>query len=284
MPQRWDKILVRKGGLEPPCLSAPPPQDGVSANFTTSARWWREALNSIAKREIGPRHAGQRGTEERRSDGKAGFLSPEYRSIPVEPAKCRSGFSLTWLAAKQLGSSAARYNPAMQPNTLTSKFIEFSRWKLLDEYWPRLRGCVESLNDEQVWWRPNEASNSIGNLVLHLNGNVTQWLLAPFAHREDERDRPAEFSQRQSIPKAQLLDTLAATLQQVAAVLPGISESDLLATYDIQGYTVSGLHAVYQVIEHFGLHYGQITYITKMLRDQDLGFYRELQATGRLNG
>jgi hypothetical protein len=172
----------------------------------------------------------------------------------------------------------------MQPNTVTSEFIEFSRWKLLDEYWPRLRGCVESLNDEQVWWRPNEASNSIGNLVLHLNGNVTQWLLAPFGHREDKRNRPAEFSQRQAIPKAQLLDTLAATLQQVAAVLPRISEADLLATYDVQGYKVSGLHAVYQVIEHFGLHYGQITYITKMLRDQDLGFYRELQATGRLNG
>jgi hypothetical protein len=172
----------------------------------------------------------------------------------------------------------------MQPNNLTSEFMEFSRWKLLDEYWPRLRGCVESLNDEQVWWRPNEASNSIGNLVLHLNGNVTQWLLAPFDHREDKRNRPAEFSERRSIPKAQLLETLAATLQQVTAVLPRISESDLLATYEIQGYKVSGLHAVYQVIEHFGLHYGQITYITKMLRGQDLGFYRELQATGRLNG
>jgi Protein of unknown function (DUF1572) len=172
----------------------------------------------------------------------------------------------------------------MQANKVTSEFIEFSRWKLLDEYWPRLRACVESLSDEQVWWRPNEASNSIGNLILHLNGNVTQWLLAPFAHHEDNRNRPAEFSERQLIPKSELLETLAATLQEVAAVLPRISESDLLATYHIQGYTVSGLQAVYQVIEHFGLHYGQITYITKMLGGQDLGFYRELQATGRLNG
>jgi hypothetical protein len=73
-------------------------------------------------------------------------------------------------------------------------------------------------------------------------------------------------------------------LQEAAAVLPRVSESELLATYHIQGYTVSGLHAVYQVIEHFGLHYGQITYITKLLRGEDLGFYRELQATGRLNG
>ena len=86
------------------------------------------------------------------------------------------------------------------------------------------------------------------------------------------------------IPTGQLLETIARTLQDAAAVMASISESDLLATYNIQGYTVSGLHAVYQVIEHFGLHYGQITYITKMLRGIDLGFYRELQATGRLNG
>jgi len=175
------------------------------------------------------------------------------------------------------------YNSAMPNKTLADEFIEFSRWKLLDQYWPRLRTCVDSLTDEQVWWRPNDASNSIGNLILHLNGNITQWLIAPFAHREDKRDRPAEFAERRHLPKTELLEKLAATMQEVAAILPRISESELLKTFQIQGYTVSGLHAVYQVIEHFGLHYGQITYVTKMLRGQDLGFYRELQATGRLN-
>jgi hypothetical protein len=64
--------------------------------------------------------------------------------------------------------------------TLTTLFLEFSRKKLLEQYWPRLRGCVESLTDEQVWWRPNEASNSIGNLILHLDGNVRQWLVSSF--------------------------------------------------------------------------------------------------------
>ena len=169
----------------------------------------------------------------------------------------------------------------MPPKTVTVEFIEFSRWKLLEQYWPRLRTCVESLTDEQVWWRPNEASNSIGNLMLHLNGNVMQWLIAPFAHREDKRDRPAEFAERQHVPKTELLEKLTNTMQELEKVLPGLSESELVQTYQIQGYTVSGLHAVYQVIEHFGLHYGQITYITKMLRGEDLGFYRELQATGR---
>jgi hypothetical protein len=75
-------------------------------------------------------------------------------------------------------------------------FLEFSRDKLLKQYWPRLRSCVESLTDDQVWWRPNDANNSIGNLVLHLNGNVKQWLVAPFKRLKDTRDRPTEFSQR----------------------------------------------------------------------------------------
>jgi hypothetical protein len=160
-------------------------------------------------------------------------------------------------------------------------FLEHSRTRMLEQHWPRLRGCVESLNDEQVWWRPNEASNSVGNLILHLNGNITQWLIASFRKLEDGRDRPAEFRERRMIPRSELLETLGATMKEASAVLSSLTEADLLATYNIQGYAVTGLDAVYQVVEHFGLHYGQIAYITKLLRGEDLGFYRELNATGR---
>ena len=151
------------------------------------------------------------------------------------------------------------------PDTSTL-FLEFSRRKLLDEYWPRLRACVESLSAEQVWWRPNEASNSIGNLLLHLNGNVRQWLVASFQGIKDERNRPAEFAEHQAIPVADLLENLNATMREASEVLAHLAEADLLKTFQIQGYTVSGLYAVYQVVEHFGMHYGQITFITKMLR------------------
>jgi uncharacterized damage-inducible protein DinB len=173
--------------------------------------------------------------------------------------------------------------PAMHVNdpALASLFLEFSRKKLLGQYWPRLRECVESLTDEQVWWRPNEASNSIGNLILHLNGNVRQWLVDSFNRSEDQRDRPAEFSQREGLSAAALLEKLAATMDQAAAVLARLTTEDLLAPYEIQGYHVTGLDAVYQVVEHFGLHYGQIAYITKGLEGKDLGFYRELARTGR---
>lgn len=168
--------------------------------------------------------------------------------------------------------------------TLYDAFLEFSRKKLFEQDWPRLRTCVEGLSDEQVWWRPNNASNSIGNLILHLNGNVRQWLVSSFRRVDDLRDRPAEFRERGPIPASVLLGSLDATLKEASEVLASLSEVDLLTTFQIQGYTVTGLYAVYQVVEHFGLHYGQIAYITKMLRARDLGFHRELDATGRFLG
>jgi uncharacterized damage-inducible protein DinB len=170
-----------------------------------------------------------------------------------------------------------------QPDT-TSLFLEFSRNKLLGQYWPRMRACVESLSDEQLWWRPNPASNSVGNLLLHLNGNVRQWLVASFSHQPDARNRPAEFNATSQPAASVLINQLDDTLQQAAAVLARLTEADLLAQYEIQGYRVSGLAAIYQVIEHFGLHHGQIIYITKMLRGEDLGFYRELSRTGHSSG
>jgi len=169
-------------------------------------------------------------------------------------------------------------------NTTASSFLSFSHNKLIDQYWPRLRACVERLNDEQVWWRPNEASNSIGNLVLHLNGNVRQWLVAPFADLPDTRNRNAEFAAEGGMTVPQLLELLAQTIQLAQGTLVRLTEAELTARYDIQGYNVSGLEAVYQVVEHFGLHYGQIVYITKWLCGEDLGFYRSLNATGRATG
>ncbi len=164
---------------------------------------------------------------------------------------------------------------------MTTLFLEFSRRKLLEQYWPRLRECVESLTEEQVWWRPNEACNSVGNLILHLNGNVRQWLVDSFNLMEDKRDRPAEFEARDGMTAAELLERLGATMRESADVLARLTESDLLARYEIQGHNVSGLDAVYQVVEHFGMHYGQILYIAKSLGGKDLGFYRHLNKPGR---
>ena len=164
---------------------------------------------------------------------------------------------------------------------LARDFLDFSRTKLMDEFWPRLRTTVESLTEEQVWWRPNESCNSIGNLLLHLSGNVRQWIITSFRGTEDARRRPLEFSRREAVPTRELLDLLGATLQETSAVLSSLTAGDLDATYSIQGYQVTGLDAIYHVVEHFGMHYGQILYIAKMLQSRDLGFYQHLDATGR---
>lgn len=164
---------------------------------------------------------------------------------------------------------------------VTKLFLEFSRRKLLEQYWPRLRECVEVLTNEQIWWRPNPASNSIGNLILHLDGNVRQWLVASFNRLEDGRNRPAEFAAEGGVSASELLERLGATIKEAAEVLARLTEADLVAPYEIQGYHVRGLDAVYQVVEHFGMHYGQILFITKNLRGKDLGLYRELNKTGR---
>lgn len=128
---------------------------------------------------------------------------------------------------------------------LATLFLEHSRKRFLDEHWPRLKTCVESMSVEQIWWRPNQASNSVGNLILHLNGNVRQWLVDSFNRAEDKRNRPAEFATQSGMMAAELLDLLSATVAGAAKVLDRLTLDELLAPYEIQGYHVRGLDAVY---------------------------------------
>ena len=164
---------------------------------------------------------------------------------------------------------------------VVSLFLEQSRKLMFAESWPRMRSTVEGLSEEQLWWRPNEASNSIGNLLLHLNGNVRQWIVTSFNQRDDGRNRAAEFAEKTGEPARELLARLGATLDEAEQVFLRLTEADLVAPMDIQGYHTTGLAAVYHVVEHFGMHYGQILYIAKALEGKDLGFYKELNKTGR---
>jgi uncharacterized damage-inducible protein DinB len=164
---------------------------------------------------------------------------------------------------------------------LAALFLDSTRNRLFNEHWPRLKACVGPLTVDQIWWRPNEASNSIGNLILHLNGNVTQWIVTSFSRGEDERDRPSEFSAAGGLTATELLDRLGATLNEAEKVIGRLTADELLAPFEIQGYKTRGLDAVYHVVDHFGLHYGQIAYITKNITAKDLGFYKELNKTSR---
>jgi uncharacterized damage-inducible protein DinB len=161
-------------------------------------------------------------------------------------------------------------------------FLAEARRLLSQDYLPKIERCLERLEDGAVWWRPNAASNSVGNLLLHLEGNARQWIVAGVGGAEDRRARQGEFdagTERQEgespLPTAQeLLARLRATVEEVDAVLARLDPQSLLERRRIQCLSeVAVLTAVFHVVEHFSMHTGQIILLTKLRAGRDLGFY-----------
>ena len=157
--------------------------------------------------------------------------------------------------------------------TVSQAFVDQARQFLIEQYFPKIERCLEQLNDEQIWWRGSEQSNSIGNLLLHLSGNARQWIVSGLGGALDNRERQTEFDERDLIPRAKLLAKLKQTLIDVDAVLASFDQEKLLNQYLIQGNTVTALEAIFHVTEHFSMHTGQIILLTKMMTQKDLGFY-----------
>ncbi len=157
--------------------------------------------------------------------------------------------------------------------SVATAFIDQARRFLSEEYLPKLESCLEHLTDEQIWWRANEKSNSIGNLILHLSGNARQWIVAGLGGAGDTRVRQQEFDERRVIPREELLETVRQTLRDVEAVLAGFEHGKLLDRYPIQGTTATALEAIFHVTEHFSMHTGQIMLLTKLLKETALHFY-----------
>ncbi len=153
-------------------------------------------------------------------------------------------------------------------------FLAQSREYLTGHYLPKILASVERLSDEDLWWRPNEASNSVGNLILHLSGNVRQWIVSGVGGAPDQRVRDREFAQRDPLPKAELIEALSRAVREADAVIAGVSRSALGERRVIQGREVTVLEAIYHVVEHFSTHVGQIVMIAKQRVGKDLGFYR----------
>lgn len=161
----------------------------------------------------------------------------------------------------------------MTSSDTAQRFLSQARHHLNDDYLPKIRRCFEVLSGEDIWWRAHENTNSIGNLVLHMCGNVRQWIVSGLGGEEDRRLRPVEFSQRLPLPKDQLRESLETTVSEATRVLDSLSEVDLATTRRIQVYDVTGLQAVLHVVEHFAYHTGQIIYITRLRKNIDLKFY-----------
>jgi uncharacterized damage-inducible protein DinB len=146
------------------------------------------------------------------------------------------------------------------------------RSRFEERYLARLIDCLDQLSDQEIWWRPNEASNSVGNLVLHICGNMRQWIISGLGGAADVRERDKEFSERGPITRAALREKLQQTVSAACDVLARLQPGVLTRHYRIQEFDVSGYYAAAQVIEHVAYHLGQIIYVTKLKRAKDLGF------------
>jgi hypothetical protein len=133
----------------------------------------------------------------------------------------------------------------------------------LDSAMSRIRHCVDQLTDEQLWQRTSEDRNSIGNLLLHLGGNVRQWIVSGVGGAPDRRNRPAEFAHRDFIPGVQLLADLQATLDEATAVLEHTTEEEWQRVRRVQGFEVTGLGAAISSVAHFRGHTQEIIHIAR---------------------
>lgn len=154
------------------------------------------------------------------------------------------------------------------------EFLRHSRSYLLEKYLPRIRRSVEAMDEQDLWWRPNPRSNSVGNLLLHLSGNVTQWVISGIGAAPDRRERDREFSADGGWTGPELLALLEATLREADAVLASVPPEELGTRRVIQGTELTTFEAIYHVVEHFATHVGQIIYIAKLRTGRDLQFYR----------
>jgi hypothetical protein len=129
----------------------------------------------------------------------------------------------------------------------------------------RIKHCLDQLTDEQVWHRPGDGQNSIANLLLHLSGNLRQWVIAGLGGAADGRDRPAEFAERGGRSKDDLLRQLEATVDESRQVFLRLTAADLLRVRRIQSYEVTGLRAFFDTVPHFRGHAQEIVFRTRLL-------------------
>jgi len=138
----------------------------------------------------------------------------------------------------------------------------------------RIIKCVDLLTEDELWQHPNGSSNSIGNLILHLNGNITQYIISALGNSPDLRERDLEFSSNSTLKAAELKDLITLTINNAAGVMEDVDAAELTRIYEVQGHVMSGIAIIIHVTEHLSYHTGQIVFLTKLLKDVDLGFYK----------
>ncbi len=160
-------------------------------------------------------------------------------------------------------------------NILGEQYIDAAIDVLQNKSYPRIVKCLGELNDDEIWRRPNENLASIGNLILHLCGNMRQWIISGIGGAPDKRERAKEFNETGPIPRAELIQRLDSTLQEVVQVLRSADLVKLTESRTVQGEVTTGVSVILHVTEHFSYHTGQISLHVKLLKNIDLGYYKD---------
>lgn len=161
------------------------------------------------------------------------------------------------------------------PEEFCDALIAETRRRLFEESIPRIEKCLELLTEDEIWYKANANSNSVGNIILHLCGNVRQWIGAGLGKLPKVRQRDEEFSTKGGFTKKEILEKLKQVQEMSESILSKITHEDLLAIHEVQVYQESGLSILVHVTEHFSYHVGQITYFVKAKKDLDTKYYKE---------
>lgn len=161
--------------------------------------------------------------------------------------------------------------------------VEFSQQAIfrMNEFTPRIQKCLEDLSEEEVWQKPNSSSNSVANLILHLCGNITQYIISSLGQQPDQRQRNAEFEAQGGLNKAELINQLQATVEKANEIIAQQRPESLLKVRSVQGFQFSGIGIIMHVVEHYSYHTGQIAFWTKYLKNKDLGFYADMDLNAK---
>lgn len=143
----------------------------------------------------------------------------------------------------------------------------------MDESTRMIQKSLDEISEEELWLKPNESLNSIANLILHLCGNITQYIISSLGETEDIRNRDLEFSVNAKANKSELLGKLEGTVSTAKRVIFDASSDQLLKIRSVQGFSFSGVGVIIHAVEHYSYHTGQIAFWTKQLKNKDLGFY-----------
>jgi uncharacterized damage-inducible protein DinB len=167
--------------------------------------------------------------------------------------------------------------------TVEELFLKFSAEKL-EQLDGRIQDCLARLTGEQIWTRNSDNENAVGNLALHLAGNVRQWIGSGIAGWPDHRQRDAEFDARGGKSPDELAELLKIRVTEAVSIVRSLPVARLTERITPQGYDVTVLEAIAHVVEHFSMHTGQIILLTKFLIGEDLAYYHHLRGSGRASG